>query len=50
MPANISILILPPYAPELDPIESVWQYLRQNKLANTVFKDAADIVERCSQA
>jgi transposase len=50
VPANISLLVLPPYAPELNPVENVWQYLRQNKLANTVFKDAADIVEQCSKA
>ena len=28
---------LPPYSPELNPMENVWQYLRANKLAFTVF-------------
>jgi DDE superfamily endonuclease len=35
---------LPPYAPELNPIENVWEYLRGNKLAITVFDDYDDIV------
>ena len=26
-----------PRAPELNPVENVWQYLRQNWLSNTVF-------------
>jgi len=36
----------PPYAPELNPIENVWEYLRANKLAITVFDDYDDIVEK----
>jgi hypothetical protein len=34
VPDNISLLPLPPYSPELNPQENVWQYLRQNHLAN----------------
>ena len=34
VPDNITLLILPPYAPELNPVENIWQYLRQNKLGN----------------
>jgi hypothetical protein len=37
VPENISLLALPAYAPELNPVENVWQYLRGNKLAITVF-------------
>ena len=33
VPDNITLLTLPPYAPELNPVENVWQYLRGNKLA-----------------
>ena len=50
IPDNLSLLILPPYSPELNPIENVWQYLRQNKLAITVFEDYAHIVDKCCQA
>ena len=50
VPNNISLLTLPPYSPELNPIENVWQYLRQNKLAITVFDDYDHIVDACCQA
>jgi hypothetical protein len=36
-PDNLTLLLLPAYAPELNPVENVWEYLRKNKLANTVF-------------
>jgi hypothetical protein len=35
---NLSIIKLPPYSPELNAIEQVWQWLRQNKLANRVLE------------
>jgi hypothetical protein len=35
VPDNISLLTLPPYAPELNPVENVWEYLRGNGLSNT---------------
>ena len=34
---NLTVLKLPPYSPELNPIEQVWQWLRQNVLANRCF-------------
>jgi hypothetical protein len=39
MPANITPIFLPSRAPELNPVENVWQYLRQNWLSNTVFEN-----------
>ena len=50
VPDNITLLPLPPYAPELNPIENVWQYLRANKLAITVFDSYAEIVDKCCDA
>jgi transposase len=50
IPDDLSLLVLPPYSPELNPIENVWQYLRQNKLAITVFEDYDHIVDKCCQA
>ena len=50
MPDNITLLILPPYAPELNPVENIWQYLRQNKLAIRLFQTHKDIVEACCNA
>ena len=50
LPDNISLLHLPPYSPELNPVENIWQYLRQNGLANSVFDTYETIVQRCSRA
>jgi transposase len=50
VPDNITLLRLPPYAPELNPIENVWEYLRANKLAITVFDDYDDIVDKTCDA
>jgi len=47
VPDIITLLTLPPYAPELNPVENVWQFLRSNKLAITVFDDYDDIVSKC---
>ena len=50
LPRNISLLTLPPYSPELNPVENVWQYLRQNFLANRVFDDHDAIIDACCDA
>jgi len=50
VPKNVSLLRLPPYAPELNPQENVWQYLRQNQLSNRVFADYDAIVAACCTA
>jgi len=44
---NITRLILPPHAPELNPIKNVRAELRANRLAISVCKSAAQIVNRC---
>jgi transposase len=43
---NVSIIKLPPYSPELNPIEQVWSWLRQHYLANQSFMDYNDIVTK----
>ena len=47
VPSNISLVHLPPYSPELNPVENVWDYLRDNKLNNSVFNEYNAIVDRC---
>src|SRR5499433_1276979 len=39
VPANITIIALPPKCPELNPVENVWQFMRDNWLSNRVFDD-----------
>jgi transposase len=50
IPRNITLLRLPPYSPELNPIENVWEYLRGNKLANTVYETYDELVTACCNA
>ncbi len=50
VPHNITLIPLPPYAPELNPIENVWEYLRGNKLAITVFDSYDDILDTACNA
>ncbi|MCZ0964202.1 transposase, partial [Paracoccus benzoatiresistens] len=50
IPPNISLLPLPPYSPELNPVENLWQFLRQNSLANRVFDSYEAIVDVCCNA
>jgi hypothetical protein len=50
VPANISLLHLPPYAPELNPMENVWEYLRANKLSMLVWHRYEAIVDACCSA
>ncbi|MGG6893647.1 IS630 family transposase [Rhizobium sp. BR 315] len=50
VPANITLLFLPPRSPELNPVENVWQFLRDNWLSNRVFTSYDDIVHHCCAA
>lgn len=50
VPDNISLLHLPPYSPELNPTENIWQYLRQNYLSNRVYDNYEAIVDGCCEA
>ena len=50
VPANVSLLQLPSYSPELNPVENVWQYLKQNFLSNRVFGTYDAIVDACCDA
>jgi transposase len=38
LPKNITILPLPPRDPELNPVENLWQFMRDNWLSNRVFE------------
>ncbi len=50
VPDNISLLPLPGYAPELNPVENVWEYLRGNYLNISVWDSYDEIVKACCHA
>lgn len=47
---NLSLLTLPPASPELNPVEQIWQQLRDNQLANRCYNGYEDIVDACCDA
>jgi hypothetical protein len=44
VPAHMTLLPLPPYSPELNPVEQVWKYTRTNDLRNQTFDSLDDVV------
>jgi len=50
VPANISIVALPAKCPELNPVERVWPFMRDNWLSNPVFASHDNIMDRCCEA
>ncbi len=50
VPDNVSLVILPAYSPELNPIERVWLYLRERHLSHRLLDSYDDIVNACCTA
>jgi transposase len=50
MPRNISPIFLPSRAPELNPVENVWQFMRGNWLSNLAFDTYDDIIDAACNA
>ena len=50
IPDNLTLLRLPAYAPELNPVENVWEYLRANKRCALVWDTYDHIVQACRDA
>jgi transposase len=50
IPANLTLVPLPPASPELNPQENIWQYLRQTYLSNRVFETYTAILDACQDA
>ena len=47
VPPNLTLLRLPPYSPELNPMEQIILFLKSNRFANRMFKDVAALREAC---
>jgi transposase len=48
--SNITIIALPAKCPELNPVENVWQFMRDNWLSNRIFTSYDNIVDHCCEA
>jgi transposase len=50
VPANLTLLFLPPYSPELNPAERLWAWLRSHQLANRVYADYQELLSATDRA
>ena len=49
VPSNLGVIRLPPYSPELNPVERLWLYLREHYWSNRVYPDI-DALEEAAVA
>lgn len=50
VPKNITLYPLPPYSPELNPIERVWHWMRSHYLSNRVYADHDELEVAANEA
>lgn len=50
VPDNVTIVLLPPYAPELNPVERVWLYLKERFLSHRLHDDYDAILDAACEA
>jgi hypothetical protein len=43
IPKNIQIVLLPPYCPELNPVERLWKHIKDNVIKNKVFETLLEL-------
>ena len=50
VPGNLTLIYLPPYSPELNPVERVWLYLRERHLSHRLLDGYEAIVDALCHA
>jgi transposase len=50
LPESITVLYLPPYSPELNPVERLWAYLRSHYLSNRAYDDYQHLLDAGAEA
>ena len=43
VPGNVSLILLPPYSPESNPVENLWHFLRAHHWSNRPYRDSKDL-------
>ncbi len=49
VPANMALTFLPPYSPELNPVEHIWDSIRENDFSNAVFNSIESVEDRLAR-
>lgn len=50
IPENVSIIELPPYSPELNPMENLWHYLRSHYWSNRIYEHYEALLDAATKA
>ena len=50
VPANLTLIPLPPYSPELNPIENLWHYLRAHHWSNRTYANYDELLDAATAA
>ena len=50
VPGNVTLVPLPPYSPQLNPVERVWLYLRERHLSHRLLNGYDAVVDACCAA
>ena len=50
IPDNIRLVFLPPYSPELNPVEHFWEELREKHFHNTLFQSLSSLEDQLETA
>ena len=50
VPSNITLMPLPAKSPQLNPVENIGQFMRDNWLSNRIFTSYPDILDHCCYA
>jgi len=50
VPENVTLVELPPYSPELNPIENLWHFLKSHHWSNRTYDDFEHLTEAADQA
>ena len=49
VPPNMKLIFLPPYSPELNPAEHIWEHLRENHFGNDALTSLEEVADRLAQ-
>ena len=50
VPDNVTLIELPPYSPELNPIENLWHFLKSHHWSNRVYRDYDQLLDAAEDA
>ena len=50
VPENLTLLYLPPYSPELNPVERLWAFLKSHYLSNRIYENYDHLLQSCGHA